>query len=278
MIVYCSLGEFLRARRLQLRSADVGLARGRGRRGGAGLSRAQVAWIAGIATGQYAALEDNRVPRPSAQDLAAVARALRLATGQRDFMFELSGYVRAVSDGVPTPVDPSLLALLGGLSDAPGWIMTDLHEVLVQNAMATALLGRPPAAEGMRASGIFRWFNEPELSRARYPGEDHAGHSAWLVAELGAASRRWPGDARVHALAEALIRESAEFAQLWARGHRDAQRPDLVRILHPAIGLVELNWARLAADDERACLVWCTPVIGTPAAIQLPMLGLINRS
>jgi hypothetical protein len=169
-----------------------------------------------------------------------------------------------------------MLALLDRLSDAPGWIMTDLHEVLVQNAMATALLGRPPAAEGMRASGIFRWFTEPELSRVHYPAEDHADRSAWLVAELRAASRRRPGDAGVQALAEALIRESAEVAQLWARGDMDAQSPDLVRILHPAIGLVELDCARLATDDERAHLVWCTPVTGTPAAIQLPMLGLIN--
>jgi hypothetical protein len=228
--------------------------------------------------GQYADLEEDRVTRPSAQDLAAVARALRLAPGQRDFMFKLSGYVRAVSDGAASHVDPSLLALLDRLSDAPGWIMTDLHEVLVQNAMATALLGRPPAAEGMRASAIFRWFTEPEASRVHYPGEDHAGRSAWLTAELRAVCRRWPGDVRAQALAEALNRDSAEFAQLWAREDMEARRPDSVRILHAAIGLVELECARLATDNGRAHLVWCTPVIGTPAAIQLPMLGLINPS
>lgn len=272
--MYLSLGEFLRARRLRLGPADVGLARSRGRCGGPGLSRAQVAWMAGLPEGEYADLEKDRQARPSEGDLEAVARALRLDAGQRDLMFGLRGRVRAVSDGTVSSVEPSLLARLDRLTHAPGWVMTGLHEVLAQNALATALLGRPPASEGMRASGIFRWFTEPELSRAGYPGEDHAGHSAWLAAELRAARRGRPDDARIPALVEALNAGSAEFARLWASDAAEARRPDRVRILHPAIGLVELGRASLAAGSGDARLVWWTPVAGTPAAVQLSALGI----
>ena len=72
-----ALGDYLRARREQLRPEDVGLVAGKRRRV-AGLRREELATLAGISSAYYLRLEQGRVTNPSAQVLDALARALRL--------------------------------------------------------------------------------------------------------------------------------------------------------------------------------------------------------
>src|SRR6201997_3667549 len=72
-----ALGEYLRARRQQVRPADVGLVGGTRRRV-AGLRREELAMLAGISAEYYLRLEVGRDKNPSAQVIEALARALRL--------------------------------------------------------------------------------------------------------------------------------------------------------------------------------------------------------
>jgi transcriptional regulator with XRE-family HTH domain len=71
------LGEFLRARREQVRPEDVGL-NGGGLRRVPGPRREEVATLAGISSDCYLRLERGRDRTPSAQVLEAPARVLRL--------------------------------------------------------------------------------------------------------------------------------------------------------------------------------------------------------
>ncbi|MEN8474201.1 helix-turn-helix domain-containing protein, partial [Brucella abortus] len=73
-----------------LRPADVGLPEGTRRRT-AGLRREEVAQLATMSTDYYTRLEQRRGPQPSAQILAALARALRLSSDERDYLYRLSG-------------------------------------------------------------------------------------------------------------------------------------------------------------------------------------------
>ena len=70
-----ALGDYLRARRDQVRPEDVGLVRG-GRRRAPGLRREELAMLAGISAEYYLRLERGRDKNPSAQILDALARAL----------------------------------------------------------------------------------------------------------------------------------------------------------------------------------------------------------
>ena len=72
-----ALGEYLRARRAQVRPADVGLVAG-ARRRVRGLRREELAMLAGISSEYYLRLEQGRDKNPSAQILNALARALQL--------------------------------------------------------------------------------------------------------------------------------------------------------------------------------------------------------
>jgi transcriptional regulator with XRE-family HTH domain len=70
-----ALGDYLRARREQVRPEDVGLAAG-ARRRVAGLRREELATLDGISSAYYLRLEQGRDTRPSAQVVDALARAL----------------------------------------------------------------------------------------------------------------------------------------------------------------------------------------------------------
>src|SRR3990170_3445244 len=74
-----ALGEYLRARREQVRPEDVGIVPG-GLRRVPGLRREEVAILAGISADYYLRLEQGRDRNPSAQVLHALARVLRLDT------------------------------------------------------------------------------------------------------------------------------------------------------------------------------------------------------
>ena len=72
-----ALGDFLRARRDQVRPEDVGLVPG-GQRRAPGLRREELAMLAGISAEYYLRLERGRAQHPSPQILDALARALQL--------------------------------------------------------------------------------------------------------------------------------------------------------------------------------------------------------
>ncbi|MDT5314404.1 MAG: hypothetical protein QOE74_3424 [Mycobacterium sp.] len=83
------LGDFLRARRQQVRPEDVGLLGGQRRRV-AGLRREELATLAGISSDYYLRLEQGRDTHPSAQVIDALARALQLDVKASEYLHQLA--------------------------------------------------------------------------------------------------------------------------------------------------------------------------------------------
>lgn len=272
---HSALAAFLRSRRDRIRPADVGLPTGPRRRV-PGLRREEVAQLAGLSADYYTELEGSRGAQPSAQVLAALARALRLTGDERDHLFHLADRPLPPAAYGPTAhVQPGLLGLLDQLTATPAQVITDLHEVLVQNPLAVALVGRPPAQRGPRASLAYRWFTEP-ASRTLYPPEDHPHHSRVLVADLQAVAAKRGGDPEVTAMVAALRRHSPEFAALWDTHDVALRRTDHKRIAHPALGVIELDCHSLFSEDGRQRLLWFDAPPDTEAAEQLRLLSVIG--
>jgi transcriptional regulator with XRE-family HTH domain len=135
-----ALADFLRRRREALQPGDVGLSAG-ARRRVPGLRRDEVAALAVMSTDYYTRLEQQRGPQPSEQMLASLARALRLTSGERDYLFRVAGHNAPATVTAASHVAPALLRVLDRLSDTPALILSNLGEALVQNQMAVALLG-----------------------------------------------------------------------------------------------------------------------------------------
>lgn len=269
------LGAFLKSRRDRIRPQEVGLPSGPRRRV-PGLRRDEVAQLAGASVDYYIEIERGAGAQPSEQMLASLARALRLSLDERDHLFHLAGRRVPPAGGSASHVQPGLLDLLDRLDGTPARVITDLHVVLVQNRLAAALLGPAPAGTGPEASFVYRWFTDP-ASRSLYPAEDHERHAENFVADLRAAvARRGPRDEEANGLVADLSRRSGEFAELWNRHDVAVRRMDTKRIVHSALGVLDLNCLNLLSEDGRQRLLWFSPVPGTDAVEKLELLSVLG--
>jgi transcriptional regulator with XRE-family HTH domain len=279
------LADFLRRRREALEPGDVGLHAGRRRRT-RGLRREEVASLAHMSTDFYARLEQRRGSRPSAQTVAALARALRLTQDERDHLFELAGHTPPTRTWRTDHASPELLRVLEQL-DTPAQITSDLGVTLAQNPLAEALVGVQTRHTGLRRSLIYRWFTEP-AERRIHPEEDQPLHSRIWVASLRAVHGRAPDDAEACELVDHLLRESDEFAALWERHEVASPDGKLKRFVHPLVGGLTLHCQILiseqnvterlvvftaAPDSEDAQRLELLSVIGSQGFSPTPELG-----
>lgn len=270
-----ALADFLRRRREELRPDEVGLPEG-ARRRTPGLRREEVAALAVMSADYYTRLEQRRGPQPSEQMLGSLARALRLTTGERDYLFRVAGRNTPDSMTDTSHVAPPLRRVLDRLDDTPALILSNLGETLVQNAMAVALLGDRSGYTGAARSEIYRWFTDP-AERLLYPEDDRDRQSRAQVANLRAAYGALGAQSRAGELVRALQKTSPEFSRLWDR-HEAAQRfADHKTLLHPEVGAIELDCQVLFTQDQAQALLVLTAAPHTDAAEKLALLGVLGR-
>jgi transcriptional regulator with XRE-family HTH domain len=270
-----ALADFLRRRREALRPGDVGLPAGVRRRT-QGLRREEVAALAAMSTDYYTRLEQQRGPQPSEQMLASLARALRLTSGERDYLFQIAGHNAPASVSAATHVVPALLRVLDRLADTPALILSNLGEVLIQNRMADALFGDTSAYTGLARSEIYRWFTDP-AERLRYPEADRDRQSRAQVASLRAAYGSMGPRSRAGELVRALPKVSPEFAALWER-HEVAKRfEDHKTLIHPELGPIELDCQVLFTEDQSQALLVLTAPPRTEGYEKLQLLAVLGQ-
>lgn len=271
-----ALADFLRRRRQAIQPEALGLPRGLRRRA-TGLRREEVAQRVGMSVDYYVRLEQRRGPQPSVQMVAAIARALQLGDDERDHLYRLAGHAPPERLTPVRTVSPTMLRVLDSVSGLAAFVVSDLGVVLAANELAVQLLDlavQPPgAAFDVTASTTWYWFTDP-ASRQRYPAEDHAHHSRVRVADLRVAWSRRRGDADVDRLVSGLTDASSEFAGLWAR-HEVSERHRLrKRILHPAVGLLEVDCEVLATPDAGQALVLLGAAPGSEVDDQVRLIAL----
>ncbi|MER7848081.1 helix-turn-helix transcriptional regulator [Kitasatospora sp. NPDC096077] len=269
-----ALADFLGRARARLTPADVGLPPGTRRRT-PGLRREEVAQLAGLSVDYYARLEQRRGPQPSPQLLAALARTLRLSEDERDHLFHLAGHEPPRRHGPLSHVRPGLLLILDRLHDTPAQVVSDLGDVLAQNAMAAAVFGDAGGPGPGRRNLLLRWFAEP-AGRALFPPEDHETLARAHVAGLRAAHAARPGDRRAAELLAELLATGEEFAAYWERHEVALRRSGRKRVLHPVVGELELECEVLAAGGQDQLLLVHTAAAGSETASRLELLRVVG--
>ncbi|MCX4388211.1 helix-turn-helix transcriptional regulator [Micromonospora peucetia] len=268
------LAEFLRSRRARVRPEDVGLPPGVRRRT-PGLRREEVAQLAGISVDYYNRLEQARAPRPSRQVLAALGRALLLYPTERSHLFRLAGEVPDPPARPDDVVPHGLRHLLDRLTDTPAYVIDARYDLLAWNSLAVVVLGDPDDwAPGERnlAWRMFRGRPAPDV--------DEAG--AWAVAarcvaDLRAASGRYPDDVALRRLLAGLRADSPEFDRRWRDQPvcvRDGS--DRIRLTHRAVGELTLDREALELAGSGQRLVVHTAAPGSRSAEALRLLTVIG--
>jgi transcriptional regulator with XRE-family HTH domain len=268
------LAAFLRTRRARLGPGDVGLPPA-ARRRTPGLRREEVALLAGVSVDYYTRLEQARGPFPSRQVLAALARALRLTGDERDHLFRLAGEPAPEPQAHSDHLRPGVLHLLDRLADSAVVVVNDLGDVLAWTPLAQALftdLGALAAGQ----QNLYRMFftGQEELHRLLPEDREHAARAN--VADLRASWARRSGDLAVRRLVEQLRRASPLFERLWAEHDVAVRRADRKRILHPTVGLLELDCEVLLTPEHDQRLILHTAPPGSETAEKLELLRVVG--
>jgi transcriptional regulator with XRE-family HTH domain len=269
------LAEFLRSRRIRVGPEQVGLAAGTRRRT-PGLRREEVARLAGISVDYYTRLEQARGPRPSRQVLTALARALRLADDERNHLFHLAGEIPGPPAGPSPDVPVGILHLLDRLDDAPAFVLDAKYDVLAWNPLAVALLGDfsrfPPAQRNL----IWQLFCGEGGPACPYTAADVDEFADQCVADLRAASARFPADPGIRQLIARLRAHSPEFERRWNQHRVCVRRSATKRMYHPTIGELELEYEILEIPERGQRLVIYTAAPGSRSVEGLRLLSVVG--
>jgi transcriptional regulator with XRE-family HTH domain len=231
-----ALGDYLRARRQQVRPEDVGLVPG-ARRRVAGLRREELAMLAGISAEYYLRLEVGRDKHPSAQVLDALARALRLDAKATQYLQQLV----AAPGAHTSDLEARAYALAEVIDEflMPAILANRYQDVLAANPLARAL--SPGFTPGQN---FLRWRLLDPTARELYVDWDEATELA--VSGLRELAGPCPNDARMQAFVAELSSVSARFRELWSRADV-GYRLGMHHIRHPVVGDLYLYRHRLNA-------------------------------
>lgn len=247
------------------------------RRRTSGLRREEVAVLCHMSTDYYSRLERQRGPRPSVEMIGAMAQGLHLTLDERDHLFRLAGHQPPPRGAPSDHVSPGMLRILDRLTDTPAEVVTELGETLQQTPLGVALTGDTTRHEGPSRSLGYRWFTDA-ATRARYPEEDHVFLSRLYTAGLRqVVTLRGPGS-RAAQLADLLLEANGEFRALW-EDHEVGVRPrEVKRMLHPQVGLLELNCQTLRDPVQCQSLLVYTAIPGSETAEKLGLLAVIGAT
>ncbi len=183
-----------------------------GRRSDTGLSREEIATLAGVSGSWYTWLEQGRDINVSRQVLAAVARVLDLTSAETEYVITLAEREATPVDDEPEGMPEHLQHLLDALA-FPAFAVANDWTIAGWNAAYAWLY--PPIAGVDAADRNLLWlvYTDPGL-RELLP--DWEQDSRRFLAEFRAESGVRLGAPRHKALVDRLSEASADFRAQWA--------------------------------------------------------------
>jgi transcriptional regulator with XRE-family HTH domain len=272
------IAGFLRSRRARITPEQVGLPfDGRVRRV-PGLRREEVARLAGVSNEYYTRLEQGRAGNPSAEVVAAIARALQLDDTEREYLADLlasappslsfsvsgsgaggaSGAAaarRAPSRSRVQKVRPGLHLMLDTLDHVPAFVLGRRTDVLAANRLARAVITDFEALPATRRNMARYYLLDPQ---ARERVADWELLASETVAMLRFEAGRYPRDKQLADLVGELMLTCPEFTGWW-NDHRVLRRTHGAKhYRHPLVGDLHFYYEsfQTPGDPEQTLCVY----------------------
>jgi transcriptional regulator with XRE-family HTH domain len=244
-----------------------------GRRRTPGLRRDEVATLACMSANYYERLEQARGPQPSVSLLAAIARALRLSTDERDYLYLLAGQALPIPAHQQRGVDPELVSITESLIPTTiALLMDDLGTVLQQNRLSVGVFGDFAGRPDRAANILWRWFTDLPWRNSLTRRVDQEESSRSYVADLRAAVAGHGHDETAVELVRDLRAASAEFTDLWDRHEVSLLRPAPKTLLHFQ-GQLQVKCAIVHGRKAGQRLLVFRPLSGTDTEARLDRLN-----
>ncbi|MCX4817495.1 helix-turn-helix transcriptional regulator [Streptomyces sp. NBC_01239] len=235
------LGDFLQARRSQLRPEDVGMPTYGDLRRVPGLRREELALLAGVSVSYYTRLEQGQSLSASPEVLDAIAGALRLDESERRYLHDLTQADRSRTRGrrpAPERVTEAAAQLMEVLADVPAIVLGRRSDVLAWNRLGHALFAGhldPHAPDlAARRPNMARLVFLDSHTRDLYA--DWPSKARAVVGNLRLVAAEHPQDTALHALLGELSANSGEFASMWADHRVKACAVATYEMRHPLVG------------------------------------------
>ncbi|MFI0444070.1 helix-turn-helix transcriptional regulator [Actinomadura sp. 6N118] len=279
-----TLGATLRAWRDRLSPAAAGLPSRRARRA-KGLRREELAELAGISVDYVVRLEQGRSTTPSAQVVAALARALRLTDPERDHLYRLAGLVPPSGTEISDHIPPGLRRVLNRLGDAAAAaVFAADWQMIWWNRAWAALLGdpssTPPALRNFARDTFATDGGGPHLSHWPVTSLAQDTVESAIVADLRRATGRFPDSSRLTDLIRELTAGNERFAELWVSGAVGAHQEDRKIVAHPAVGPITVDCDVMTEGeaDRKIVILTAAPDTEDETKLRLAVLSGIPGS
>ncbi|NJP50659.1 helix-turn-helix domain-containing protein [Streptomyces sp. SBST2-5] len=263
-------GQAVRRWRDRVSPEAAGLPGG-GRRRAPGLRREELSQLSGISVDYITRLEQGRATRPSEQVVEALARALRLSGQERAHLFRLAGVQPPGPECVPTHLTPSVQRVLDRLTGTPVAVYDATWTLLTANPPYDALMGDTSRWRGRERNGVWRTFLGLS-DRVRQDARSRRALERALVADLRAATARYPADQRLRRLIADLRTHSERFAELWDTGITGRHESARKTIDHPQAGAVTLDCDILTLEGSDLHIMVYTAEPGSEDAERLALI------
>ncbi len=272
-----AITEFLRTRRARITPQQAGLPAYGGNRRVPGLRREEVAMLAGVSVDYYVRLERGNLSGASDSVLDALAGALQLDDAERSHLYDLARAAgpassrspsRAAGRGAPAAVPPTVQRILDSIT-APAWVRNGRLDHLAHNRASRALYA-PLLASRERPVNTARYVFLDPGSRAFFDDWKQAASDVSALLRMEAGKR--PHDPALTRLIGELSTRSEEFRTLWARHDVKFHRSGAKRLIHPAVGAIDLEFEgmSLPSDLDLTLVVYAVePGSATADALQL---------
>jgi transcriptional regulator with XRE-family HTH domain len=235
------LGAFLRSRRERTTPEQVGLPPSRRRRT-PGLRREEVAQLAGVGVTWYTWLEQGRDIHPSAQVLDSIARTLQFDAHEHLHLFTLAGLATTTIANQCLDLCPTVRPLIDQFEPFPACVLNDRLDLLAFNRAYASFFGDLDTIPIEDRNCLWLAFTHPGWREAIVDWDDIVGR---MVAEYRAAMAEHLDDNAWKTLVARLQGASPEFAALWERHDVLGTESRTKRVLHPAVGLLSLDYTNL---------------------------------
>lgn len=238
------LGEFLASRRRAASRSALGLPQA-ARRGDIGLSREEVAALAGVSASWFTWLEQGRDIGVSRQVLGAVARVLQLSPAETDYVVRLAGPDEDSAAEEQERIPDHLQRLVDALA-FPAFVVASDWAILGWNAPYTRLYAPIGTVDPADRNLLWLVYTDPRLRRM-LPDWDQ--ESRRFLAEFRAESGVRIGSDRHRALIARLLSASEDFRVQWAE-HAVERFTSRRRVFqHPDDGRLEFEHHSVVPSD-----------------------------